>query len=571
MAEAEGLYRTVPPGDPCYPDALHLLGLLASAGGRTQEALALLGEAVRLRPEVAPFHNSLGRALDSLGMHCEAGLCFTQALACKPNYVEAQVNFGNALHALGLLEEALVQYEAALASQPECVEALFNKAAALSGLERFEQAEAVAWEALRRKPEAAEPWNVLSVVHFARHRFLDAEQCARRSVGLRPDCAESWNNLGNALQEQDRMEEAEACYRAALRISPHLAEAHYNLGNARRRVLRLPEARACYEEAIRLNPGHIKAHWNLSLTLLLAGELERGWEEFEWRWRNPKTPPRRFRQPPWDGSPLEGRTILLHAEQGLGDTIQFIRYADLVKRAGAAVVVECPARLAPLVATAPGVDRVVGAGTPLPEFDVHAPLMSLPRLVRTTLSSVPARVPYLAVEEERRQRWRERMAHERELRVGLAWKGNPLQPDDRFRSVSWETLAPLTAVSGVTWFSLQYGERPGPSQGGPLVDLGPETEDLRDAAAAIEQLDLVISVDSAMAHLAGALGRPVWVLLAHLPDWRWLLGRQTTPWYPTARLFRQPRRGDWESVIADAGEALIEDRSKGRSANRYAS
>jgi hypothetical protein len=304
--------------------------------------------------------------------------------------------------------------------------------------------------------------------------------------------------------------------------------------------------------------------------MLLDGDLEAGWEEFEWRWRKKDAQPRSFTQPLWDGSPLEGRTILLHTEQGLGDTIQFVRYAELVQRAGARVVVEAPAKLAALLAWVRGVGQLVDAGSPLPEFHVHAPLLSLPRLFRTTLADVPARVPYIAVEPGFRARWAQRLSRYSRPRIGLAWKGNPQHAEDKFRSLAWETLVPLTAVKGVNWFSLQHGAQEDAFQALDVVDLGPETEDFRQAAAAIEQMDLVISVDTSMAHLAGALARPVWVLLPFLPDWRWLLDREDTPWYPTMRLFRQPARGDWDSVIRTAAKALTDERSKAGSEVRYA-
>ena len=555
---------------PGYAEAHINFGNSLQSLGLFEESLAHYQAALDRRPDSAEAHNNLANLLVAQGQFERAETAFREALRLKPEYAEAWVNLSGALKSLARYEEAARCCFQAIQLAPDMAEAYSNLAAIFSGAERFEETEAAAWQALSKKPGMAEPWTVLSVVNNARRRFVEAESCARRSIELRPDYAEGWNNLGNALQEQGRMEEADACYHTALRIKPGLADAHYNLGNARRRMLRLPEARACYEEAIRLSPRHVKAHWNLSLTLLLAGDLERGWEEFEWRWKSPKTPPRRFPQPPWDGSSLEGRTILLHAEQGLGDTIQFIRYADMVKKAGATVVVECSAKLGPILATAPGVDRVVETGTCLPEFDVHVPLMSLPRLFRTTVPDIPARVPYLTVDAERRRRWEQRLARVHKPRVGLAWKGNPQQSDDRFRSIAWETLAPLTEIAGVAWFSLQYGDRPGASLGGEVIDLAPETEDFRDAGAAIQQLDLVISVDSAMAHLAGALARPVWVLVPFLPDWRWLLDRPATPWYPTMRLFRQPERGDWESVVDLVGKALIQECSKGPGANRYA-
>jgi hypothetical protein len=335
-----------------------------------------------------------------------------------------------------------------------------------------------------------------------------------------------------------------------------VADAPYNLGNALRLGRRLAEAASCYQQAIRCRPGYVKAHWNLAHTLLLAGELERGWDEFEWRWKKKDTPPRAFPQPVWDGAPLDGRTILLHAEQGLGDAIQFIRYAELVKRSGGAVVLECPAKLAGLFESARGIDALAPAGTPLPAFDVHAPLLSLPRIFHTTLAGIPACVPYLAVQADYRSKWKNRLAGYQGRRIGLVWKGNPQHAEDKFRSLAPETLSPLAGTPGATWFSLQFAERTASPPIPGLIDLGPETEDFRDAAAAVEQMDLVISADTSMAHLAGALARPVWVLLPFVPDWRWLLDRDDTPWYPTMRLFRQPQRGEWKPVVEAVREAL---------------
>jgi tetratricopeptide (TPR) repeat protein len=624
LAEAEALYRAALDREPGHPDALHLAGMLALDAGRPQEALGYIAKAIQAKGDVPQFHNNLGIALQALGRHPQACLCFTQALILAPGFAEAHVNFGNSLQSLGLLDEAVMHYESALRARPELAEAHNNLgnallaqgrlqaaeacyrealrlkpdyaeawldlSGALMGQERFEeavaccretlrlvpgmadaysnlgaiysaaecyeQAEAAAQEALARKPDLPDALVVLSVVRHAQKRFDEAEECARRALALRPDYAEGWNNLGNALQEKGRLEEAEACYQSALRAKPGLADAHYNLGNTLRLKRRLAEARACYGRAIQLRPGHVKAHWNRSLTLLLDGDLEHGWEEFEWRWRKKDTPPRRFPQPLWDGSPPGGRTILLHAEQGLGDTIQFVRYAELVKSAGATVVMEAPAKLAALLGSVPGIDRIVPAGSPLPEFHLHVPLLSLPRLFRTTLDGIPARVPYIAAGADFRARWEQRLSGHGHPRIGLAWRGNPQHAEDRFRSLDWEALAPLIEVAGIHWFSLQHGERPGAAPGAEIVDLGPETEDFRDAAAAMEQMDLVISVDTSMAHLAGALARPTWVLLPFLPDWRWLLGRADTPWYPTMRLFRQPRRGDWGAVIQAVREEL---------------
>jgi len=626
--QAAELYSRVLEQDPQNADALHLSGMLAFEAGDFQKALGMLGRAVRLRPDVAAFHNNLGNVLLAMGRAADASLCYVQALATKPDYVEAHLNLGNALSVVGLngeaeahyrralwlrpglpeahnnlanslvvrgrFEEAEAEFREALRLKPGYAEAWLNLSGALKGQEKLEEAEQccrqalllvpgmaeaysnlaavfsaagrhqeaeqAAQEALARNPSLAEPWVALAAARQAQGAYGEAERCARQALALRPGYAEAENNLGNALLEQGRLEEAEAHYREAIRRKPGLADAHYNLGNALRAGLRLEEACGAYQEAIRIRGDHVKAHWNLALTLLLGGRLEEGFREFEWRWKKKDTPPRLLEQPLWDGSPLAGRTLLLHAEQGLGDTIQFSRYAKLARNSGGRVVLECPAKLAALLATVPGVNEVLPQGAPPPPFDVHAPLGSLPGLCGTTLNNIPAATPYLKVAEEFRRKWRQRLGTAGGRRIGLVWAGNPLHAEDARRSCSLEALAPLARVAGVRWCSLQFGERAAeaarPPQGWRIEDLSGETADFRDAAAALEQLDLLISVDTAMAHLAGALARPVWLLLAYVPDWRWLLGREDTPWYPTMRLFRQPRPGDWASVVDAVVRAL---------------
>ncbi len=328
----------------------------------------------------------------------------------------------------------------------------------------------------------------------------------------------------------------------------------FELGEQWRRQGQNREAIACYRQALERRPEWPEAHLSLGHTLLVEGDFEPGFEEMEWRWRLPGVSLQPFEQPLWAGEPLAGKRILLWAEQGFGDTIQFVRFAAEVKRRGATVLLECQPALARLMRSAPGVDEVVSFGSPLPAFDAHAPLQRLPRILRTTLETIPAEVPYLRTEAALVKRWRERLAPYPGLKIALVWSGNPRQASNRSRSLAPELLAPLAAIPGLCWFSLQ-------KEGGTAglgADLGPELTDFSEAAAALEALDLLIAVDTAVAHLAGALGRPVWVLLSRPTDYRWLMEREDSPWYPTMRLLRQIRAGDWAPVVARLERALRE-------------
>jgi hypothetical protein len=316
---------------------------------------------------------------------------------------------------------------------------------------------------------------------------------------------------------------------------------------------RLEESIASYDHALRLQPNSASAHWNRALALLLAGDYERGWPKYEWRWKRKAAKPRPFRQPQWDGSPLEGRTILLWCEQGLGDAIQFVRFAQTVKQNGGRVILECPGILLRLFASVPGVDELVAEGTALSTFDVQAPFMSLPAILGTTLATIPADVPYLTADPELVARWRSRLESLPGFKIGIAWQGNAHHKWDRHRSIPLAKFAPLAEVPGVRLISLQKG--PGTDQlksftkHYPVTDFGDELDAsgaFTDTAALIRSLDLVITTDTALAHLAGALGAPVWLALSTVVDWRWLLDREDTPWYPTMRLFRQRTLGDWD-------------------------
>ncbi|MFQ5958770.1 MAG: tetratricopeptide repeat protein [Alphaproteobacteria bacterium] len=384
-------------------------------------------------------------------------------------------------------------------------------------------------------------------------RLDEAVASCRRGVAIDPDYADARYNLALFLQRQEKTEEAVEQYRKLLAIEPGNDDALDNLGVALSRLGRLDEAIKQYRRALAIAPDNPSTHQNLAHALLMRGDYAEGWAEYEWRWSNPDFPSARrdFAEPQWDGAPLDGRVILLHAEQGMGDTIQFVRFAPLVAARGGRVVLECQEPLAPLLAGCDGVEHVVAKGEPLPRLDVHAPLLSLPHLLGVTLDTLPAEIPYLAVPAGRMVPLT--VPPTTAIKAGLLWAGCATDGDDHSRSCPPDALAPLLDVAGVSLFSLQKGPQAaelerldGP---GRIADLGYRLADFADTAAAIAQLDVVIGVDSAAAHLAGALGRRVWLLLHTPSDWRWMSGRDDSPWYPSARLFRQPRDGDWAGAV----------------------
>lgn len=591
LGEAERIYRGILERDPNHADAAHLLGLLAHQVGEDEAALGLIARAIKISSSVAAFHGDLGNVLQKMGRVSEAELCYREALRLDPRSAESANNLGNALSRLGRHDEAILNFLEALSMSPSNAAIYTNLAGTLLRLGRVQSAFDCYLEALRLEPESAGINHKIGLLLAREGRYEEAVTWYREAVRLRPDWVEALSNLGGVLEllgksgearvrlrealardprsaeahtnlgysfeRAGELEEAEAGYRRAVAAVPGFALAHGNLGHVLRRLGRVEEALACCEEAIRLAPDAALAHRNRAILWLLQGRLREGWEEFEWRWKalEPGESARVWQQPLWDGAPLAGKTILLWAEQGLGDTIQFVRYAPLVKVRGGTVILECQPELVRLLENVPGVDRVIAAGDPLPDFDTHLPLLSLPRVFGTELESIPEPAPLRPRSATAPSRSRPGR-----LKVGLVWAGNRAHGNDANRSLSLAQLAPLAGVPGVEFLSLQKGppaaEILAPPQGLEIADLSEQLNDFADTARAIEGLDLVISADTAVAHLAGAMGKPVWVLLPFAPDWRWLLGREDSPWYPTMRLFRHPRRGDWTSTVESAAAAL---------------
>jgi hypothetical protein len=384
----------------------------------------------------------------------------------------------------------------------------------------------------------------------------------RRAVSLAPGVGDYHANLAMLLSTLGRFEEAIPEYRQALSINPQHPEPYNNLGNLLRETGRAAEAEASFRRSIELG-GSVSSLWNLSFMLLIRGEFKEGWPAYESRLRMSGFPVKQFSRPMWRGEDLAGRTILLHWEQGMGDTLQFIRYAPMVKARGGRVMMLCQRELHRLMAGQGhlGVERWIADGEELPAFDVHCPLVSLPGIFRTDFKAMPEEAAYLFADKGITQRWRDRLAGESGVKVGLVWGGNPMPIHNRKRSSTLTALAPLAEAHGVTFVSLQKGEpaaeAKSPPAGMRIVDYTSELKDFADTAALVSALDLVISIDTGVAHLAGAMGKPTWVLLPFVPDWRWFNGRNDSPWYPTMRLFRQTRLGDWtDPVRAAAGELV---------------
>jgi tetratricopeptide (TPR) repeat protein len=538
-------------------EALNHLGVALSEQGQYAEALDCFDRALRGQPAFPQAHHNRGNALRKLGRHAAAAAACEEALRLDPEAADVCNNLGITLLALGRQADAAVRFRQALRLRPDHPDAANNLGVALSEQGHLTEAVAIYRQVLRRRPQAAESHNNLGIALAAQGRFAEAIACYRRALKLKPDYADAHNNLGNSLRQEGQVAEAAAALEQALRLKPDYAEAHNNLAIVRMRQGRIEQALEGYAEAVRLKPEYAEAHCNRALAWLLQGNFEQGWPEYESRWGTKDFKPRDFQQPRWDGTPLEGRTILLWCEQGLGDTLQFVRYAALVRQRGGVVLLEAPPRLLPLLKSCPGIDRLLPAGGPLPDFEVQAPLLSLPGLLRTTLETIPAPVPYLSPEPQRLRRWGEELRAIPGFKIGIAWQGSPTYGGDRHRSIPLKHFEPLARLPGVRLVSLQKkaGREQLAAVAGDwgVLDLAPRLDEdggaFLDTAAVLPHLDLLVCSDSAVVHLAGALGVAAWVALPVARDWRWLRERSDCPWYPSLRLFRQRRWGDWDEVF----------------------
>lgn len=546
------------------PEAWLGRGSVLSQLNRHEEALAACDKVLSVRPDFAEMWLSRGSVLSDLKRYDDALSALNRALSIRPEFAEAWFGRGSVLSDLRRYDDALSAFDRALSFRPDFAEVWLGRGSVLGDLRRYDDGLSAFDRALSIKPDLAKAWLGRGNLLIDLKRYDEALSDLDRALSIKADLAEAWLGRGNALNDLKRYDEAFAAYDKALSVKPDLAKAWLGRGSALGELKRYDEAYSAYAEAQRLQPNLAEAHFNEGFQRLLLGDLERGWDKYEYRWdtRQYLASKPRFAQPLWLGDcPIRDKVIFLHSEQGLGDTIMACRYVPMVAALGARVILEVKPALASLCRGLEGLSHLVVAGDAVPEFDYHCPLMTLPLAFKTRLETIPANVPYFRLPPDKIEHWRQRLGQAR-FKIGVGWAGNPDFPKDHNRSILLRNILPILSVPGAQYFSIQKDLRDGDEEvlsGMPdLVHLGPEIGDFQDTAAIMSSLDLVISSDTSTVNLAGALGRPVWILLAANPDWRWLLDRSDSPWYPTARLFRQNTSGEWGTVVYEARSALEE-------------
>ena len=555
MALAEACYQAMLEIDPRCAQALHLLGLMAQQAGRHEEAIQLMSEALALAPDDPRTLNDLGGSYLIRGEIESAMSCYQRLVELRPDSARAHYCLGVAQELLKRLEASKDSYRRAVALEPGSAE--FHCALARAHYKSGDpQAAAEGFErALALDPNRYEIHNGLGLALTDLGQYEAATEILQKGCALQPESAELSASLGYLFEAKGDLASSAEAYRRAIRLAPKLAGAHRELGLVLFALGELAEAEECFERVRALDPDSAEATFYLATIHLLEGHLALGWSEYESRWRTGAglRTRRTFPQPQWKGEPLEGARILIYAEQGLGDTLQFVRYVPLVAARGGQVILEVQPGLQRLLTGIEGGWQVLSRGQTLPDFTWQCPMLSLPLAFGTEMSTIPGQTPYLYADPALREVWKQRLEGAT-LRIGLVWAGSPHHGFDRWRSIPLAQFAPLTNLEGTTFYSLQTGEAAEQAKQceAPvrLVDLRDELQDFADTAAIVANLDLVITVDTAVAHLAGALGKPVWILLINAPDWRWFVEREDSPWYPTARLFRQSTHGNWQEVLA---------------------
>jgi tetratricopeptide (TPR) repeat protein len=557
----------------CYEDALavqlncarahHGIGNILCRQGDFPAAAASYRQAIALAPQRAEFYFGSGYALNRLGESRKARAAFAKAIQLRPNFAEAHLSLGNLYYDRGLFPAAAAHYQCALRIRPGYVKACINLGNALSKSNRITEAIACYRRALSLNPDSATAQHGLGNALAEKKDWAQARECFQRALDLNPASAEIHNSLGNLHYSQKDMNAAAEHYHRAMELDSSYARAHINLGNALLALGKHEQARVLYQRGLALDTASPGALYNLALSQLRDGEFLGGWRNYESRWQFEELHLRRrnFRAPLWRGEPLAGKTILLHAEQGLGDTLQFARFAPLVTSRGGRVILEVQPPLVRLLQQLPGIEKVIARGASLPTFDYHCPLMSLPLAFGTTVETIPSAEGYLKAEAS------EIAAGLKNQRIGITWSGNPRHKGDANRSMPLEAFVPLADLPGYTLISLQKGagiEQLAPlKERLPLHDSASMHADMAETAALIATLDLVLTVDTSIAHLAGAMAKPAWVMLPWVADWRWMEQRADSPWYKSARLFRQSSAGNWASVVDQIVTALqIENQNR---------
>jgi tetratricopeptide (TPR) repeat protein len=558
LTEAEAQYRRVLETYPKSFDCRHLLGVISYQRGNYADAIEQIDAALKINAGIADAHFNRGNVLKRLKRLDEALASYDRAAELRPDDPLILNSRGAVLRELNRFADAIADFDAAIQLKPDFTEAFNNRGNTLKDLERYTEALADYDHAIALKPDNADAYNNRGNLHKEIEGFEQALADYDKAVALKPDYAEALYNRGTTGFELRLFDTAMADFDRAIALRPNYAEALYNRGTTSMELGRINDALTDFARVIALNPEHPNVLWNRSICNLLLGRCREAWADYERRISTDEAllPWGNCGRPQWTGDgDITGKTVLLHSEQGFGDTIMAARYVRRVAELGANVILGVPWVLASLMDQIEGIRIVTEAGG-LPPFDLHCPLMSLPRAFDTTLDTIPAEVPYLCAPSAHLGKWRRRLPQTRALKIGINWAGNPDFKRDDARSIGLRRILPLLAAADVQFFSLQKDLRPGDAeilQGHPQITLlGPEIDTFADTAAIVSLLDLVISSDTALVHLAGALGKPAWVLLQFVPDWRWLLDREDSPWYPTARLFRQERIDDWTGVVEKA-------------------
>jgi tetratricopeptide (TPR) repeat protein len=546
---------------PDFPEAHYNRGNALHGLGRLAEALGSYDRAIALRNNFAEAWSNRANALQGLKRFDQALASADRAIALKPEYAPAWYNRGNALYDLGRLDEALGSYNRAVECKPNYAQAWYNRGKTLHDLKRLDQALASYDKAVVLKPDYVQAWcNRGNVLNDA-ERFEDAIASYDKALALKSDYAEAWSNRGTALQYLYRLDEALACHDKAIALYPDYAEAHCNRGSVLNCFKRLPEALHSFDRAIALKPGFARAHFNKAITELGLGDMPAGWRDFEWRLKIAEMSGTRvFPRPRLNTrDEARGRTVLVHFEHGFGDTIQFCRYLPLLHQAGAKILFHVQGKLKRMMGTLGVPMEFVDLDDPSRVYDYHVPLMSLPLVFGTRVDTVPAPSAYLSAEEGLVAKWGERLGGDG-FRIGICWQGNTSHLLGDRRCFPVNSFAPVAALPGVRLISLQKDGGSDPLQAGFKIesfddlDAGPDA--FIDTAAVMKVMDLVITNDTSISHLAGALGVPTWIALQFVPDWRWMLDRADSPWYPSLRLFRQNTDGDWQAVFEEMTQAL---------------
>ena len=591
---AEGYYRQALETDATNAEALHLLGVLAMDAGQLDEARDLVTQSLAAREAYPEAQNTMGSILKEGGAVEGAKAAFERAVALAPAFAEAWTNLAdlqrregdldgaegsidNALSASpGLpaalavagairldqsrLEDAITMLRQAIATDGALLDARVNLCEALRQSDELNHALILAEETVSLFPAVAPAWNALGTVQYDRRDYPGALEACDKALSLDPENADAPLNRGNVLARLHRLDEAAEALETVVEQQSDNPIALVNLGGVRQALGDVEGALALFNQALEIDPNHADGIWNRGLARLLTGDLAGGFADYEVRWQLPEFTVRHANIPFWDGGDLDGKAILIHSEQGYGDTLQFVRYAPLLADKGATVIVETYAPLVRLLGLVEGVSLVIRRGEDVTAVELQAPIMSLSHLFETDAKSIPAVTPYLKLAPDVEIDLGD--INDETPVIGIAWAGRPTHKNDLNRSIPLEGFQELVSGSDAQWVSLQFDDRGGQLSemdwGRDVADIRPQIHDFAESATAIAALDLVITVDTAVAHLAGALGKPVWVLLPFAPDWRWQLDRDDSPWYPSARLFRQPKIGDWDSVMSDVAAALDE-------------